>query len=126
MVTPLSRRRSRLLTVAAVIVLATVAAAYAVSREHGGTRDSAARPAEAEGPVGTIWVANEQGDTLTAIDARTASVRVTATGIAAPHNVQASDDGRQVWAVSGRDSQLVGIDTLRMRQPESTESVWAS
>ena len=105
-----------LLIVAVVIVFAIVAVAYVAGRDGGGTQVSVARPSEDVGPVGTIWVANEQGDTLTAIDARTASARMTAVGIAGPHNVQASEDGTQVWAVSGRDSQLVGIDTVRMRQ----------
>ncbi len=113
---PRSTRRVALPIVAIVVVFSIVAVAFATSRDGGGTQSSAARSTDGVGPVGTIWVANEQGDTLTAIDARTASVRMTATGIAAPHNIQASDDGSQVWAVSGRNSQLVGIDTVRMRQ----------
>lgn len=58
---------------------------------------------------GTIWVANEGGNSLTAIDASTGRVVSTVSGIAGPHNVQASEDGRSVWAVSGHDSTLMGV-----------------
>lgn len=71
---------------------------------------------------GTVWVANEAGDSLTAIDAATGRVINAVGGIAAPHNVQASDDGRSVWAVSGRDSTLVGIgaDSQRLSGSAAT------
>ncbi|MEO6867132.1 MAG: beta-propeller fold lactonase family protein [Gaiellales bacterium] len=58
---------------------------------------------------GTLWVANEDGNSLTAIDAATGKVVSTISGIESPHNVQASDDGSSVWAVSGEDSSLTGI-----------------
>ena len=64
---------------------------------------------------GTVWVANEAGNSLTAIDAATGRVINTVRGIEAPHNVQASDDGRSVWAVSGHDSTLVGIGAKSQR-----------
>jgi YVTN family beta-propeller protein len=59
---------------------------------------------------GTVWVANEDGNSLTAIDAATGRVVSTLSGIESPHNVQASEDGSSVWAVSGHDSILAGVN----------------
>ena len=80
-----------------------------------GARDADRGPAPAVTTVsGTVWVANEGADSLTAIDARTGSVRATVRGVTAPHNVQASPDGRRVWAVTGSD-QLVSLPTATLR-----------
>lgn len=80
-----------MLAVAAAIALpALVAATLGGNDDRGGT-----------GLVtGTIWVANESADTLTAIDARTHAIVAVLRGIASPHNVQASPDGRTIWATS--------------------------
>lgn len=59
---------------------------------------------------GTVWVANEGGDSLSAIDAAKNKVVTTVNGIPGPHNVQVSPDGRSVWAVSGHDSLAVIIN----------------
>ncbi|GAB4430261.1 MAG: YncE family protein [Chloroflexi bacterium OHK40] len=65
-----------------------------------------------EGMVrGTVWVANEEGNSLTAIDAATQRVVTTLTGVAGPHNIQVAPDGRSVWAISGHDNQAIAIDT---------------
>lgn len=64
---------------------------------------------------GTVWVANEGGSSLTAIDVETGRVVSTVRGIEGPHNVQASEDGDSVWAVSGHDSTLIGIETETLR-----------
>lgn len=70
-----------------------------------------AQAAPASGSLaGTIWVANEAGDSLTAVDAATNGVVATLTGIPGPHNVQVSPDGATVWAVSGHDSLAVAVD----------------
>lgn len=74
----------------AAIALPAVLASTLGAGEPGGT-----------GVVrGTIWVANEGADTLTAIDAETHAVVTVLRGIPAPHNVQVSPDGRTVWATS--------------------------
>lgn len=51
--------------------------------------------------TGTIWVANEDGGTLTAIDAATHQVATILDGIDGLHNVQIGPDGASLWAVSG-------------------------
>lgn len=59
---------------------------------------------------GTIWVADETGNSITVIDASTNEVIATLTGIEGPHNLQVSPDGTSVWAVSGHDNTAVQID----------------
>lgn len=59
---------------------------------------------------GTVWVANEGGNSLTAIDANTNKVLTTLNGIEGPHNLQVAPDGKSVWAVSGHESLAVMID----------------
>ncbi len=58
--------------------------------------------------TGTVWVANEDGDSLTVLDAATGEVVSTITGIESPHNLQASPEGDSVWAVSGHDKGTDG------------------
>lgn len=53
--------------------------------------------------TGTVWVANEDGNSLSVIDTETNQVATTVTGIEAPHNVQVGQDGT-VWAVSGHSN----------------------
>jgi YVTN family beta-propeller protein len=59
---------------------------------------------------GTIWVADEFGNSITVIDASTNEVITILTGIEGPHNLQVSPDGATVWAVSGHDSTAIAID----------------
>lgn len=59
---------------------------------------------------GTVWVANEEGNSITAIDANTNQVLTTLNGIEGPHNLQVAPDGKSVWAVSGHESLAVMID----------------
>ncbi len=59
---------------------------------------------------GTVWVADEFGNSITVIDASTNELITTLTGIEGPHNLQVSPDGARVWAVSGHDSTAVVID----------------
>lgn len=77
----------------------------------GGESGSAPATIESAAPVvGTVWVANEDGDSLTAIDAATGDVVATIDGIDGPHNVQVGPDGNTIWAVSGHASALVAVD----------------
>ncbi|CAG0998974.1 hypothetical protein ANRL2_03847 [Anaerolineae bacterium] len=46
---------------------------------------------------GTVWVADEYGNSVTVIDAVQNEVITTLTGIEAPHNIQASPDGKTIW-----------------------------
>ena len=87
--------RTVLLSLAGVAVVAAVAGAL-VAVTQGSS--SEASP-EHDGMVqGTVWVANEGGGALTAIDAGTNRVVATLTGIEGPHNVQVAPDGRTVGA----------------------------
>lgn len=102
---PAQSRRSRalLLIGASVAVLATVSA-LGVSLGRGGEDPQAGTAAAHEGMInGTVWVANEAGGSLTAIDAGTNEVVTTVSAVAGPHNVQVSPDGTSVWTVSGHD-----------------------
>ena len=60
---------------------------------------------------GTIWVANEDGDSLTALDASSNRVVATLHGLPGPHDVQATPDGREVWVISGPTAQVIVLDT---------------
>jgi YVTN family beta-propeller protein len=59
--------------------------------------------------VGAIWTANEQGNSLTVVDAATNAVVATLTGIPGPHNIQISPDGQTAWAVSGHEGLAVAV-----------------
>jgi YVTN family beta-propeller protein len=102
--------RRFVVVVAASLVAATalpLALALVLVREPGGS-----------GVVtGTIWVANEGSDSLTAIDAGTHAVVTVLHGVAAPHNVQVSPDGATVWATSPSRDAVAAIDasTLAVR-----------
>lgn len=61
--------------------------------------------------AGTIWVANEEGNSLSAIDAATNKVVAILAGIPGPHNLQVSPDGSTVWAVSGHEALAVAVDS---------------
>lgn len=73
---------------------------------------------------GTIWVANEAGDSVTAIDADTHAVVTEVRGIQAPHNVQASPDGETIWVTSPPRGLVAVIDarTLALRGTVRTGS----
>lgn len=60
--------------------------------------------------TGTIWVANEGSDSLTAIDAGTHAVVTVLRGVRSPHNVQASPDGGVVWVTSPPGGLAAAVD----------------
>ncbi len=62
------------------------------------------------GVQGSVWVANEEGDSVSVINAATNQVAVTLTGIPGPHNIQAAADGKSVWAISGHSALALAID----------------
>lgn len=62
--------------------------------------------------VGTVWVADEEGNSITVIDAATNQVLTTPTGIEGAHNLQVAPDGKTVWTVSGHDSLAIMIDAV--------------
>jgi len=95
----------------AVPAQATAAPAARVTVVPPAATRSPAVTASHTGMVrGTVWVANEYGNSITAIDANTNNVITTLTGIEGPHNLQVAPDGKSVWAVSGHESLAVMID----------------
>ncbi|HAJ35079.1 MAG TPA: hypothetical protein DCL15_05250, partial [Chloroflexi bacterium] len=64
--------------------------------------------------AGAVWIANEEGNSLTVVDAATNAVVTTLTGIPAPHNVQVSPDGRTVWVVSGHEGLAIAVDAQEL------------
>ena len=75
-----------------------------------GCSSAADQSAEDSRGIGSVWVANAAGDSLTVIDATTDEVITTLTGLEGPHNVQVGDDGETVYAVSGGFRMVVAID----------------
>ena len=63
-----------------------------------------------KGIEGTVWVADEEGTSITVINATTNKVITTLDGIEGPHNLQVAPDGKTVWAVSGHEALAVMID----------------
>lgn len=100
--------RTLLILATAVLLAAAAAAAVIFATGEDGSQPTVA---DHSGMVeGTVWVANEDGASLTAIDASRNEVAVTLTGIEGPHNLQVSPDGKSVWAVSGHDAMAVMLD----------------
>ncbi|MDJ0401483.1 hypothetical protein [Rhodococcus rhodochrous] len=56
-----------------------------------------------------MWVADEEGDSLTVVDAATDEAVTTLTGVDSPHNVQVGRDGTTVYTVTG-DDRVIAID----------------
>src|SRR3990172_10377259 len=67
------------------------------------------KPIGGDSIQGTVWVADEFGNSITVIDAATNQVITTLTGVEGPHNLQAAPDGKTVWAVSGHESLALMI-----------------
>ena len=116
-------RRWRIVLPALAVALGAAGVFAAVGR--GGNEGSTSAEGRPKGaPVaaaahdamvtGTVWVANEDGASLSAIDAATNKVVTTVNGVEGPHNVQVSPDGRSVWAVSGHDSMAVMLDAATL------------
>ncbi len=109
--------RRRVLVAAGALVGAAVIASGITLLVSG--RDDNPSPIGSGNPhvgmvSGTVWVANEGSGSLTAIDAARNKVVANVSGIKGPHNLEASPDGKNVWAVSGHDSLAVMVGTDRL------------
>lgn len=103
---------SKLVVALAAILLAAVFAGCSggATQTSGQSPTSPASP-EA-GPAGSVWVADESGNSLTVLDAATNTVTTTLTGLDGPHNVQVGDNGATVYATSSGTDLVVAIDTV--------------
>lgn len=101
--------RIRLLAVASIWAVTATLTACSASGPADDPTTSPTPPSSQSGP-GSVWVADEGGDSLTVIDASANSVVTTLTGISQPHNVQVGRDGATVYAVSGGTDSVVAID----------------
>ena len=106
-------RTIRYLAVAlTVVVIAAGCGSSKSSQQKSAPKKSDVhRPQQGSSRTGTVWVANEDAGSLSAIDTRTNTVRTTITGIEGPHNVQADPANHLVWAVSAHDGQLIAWDS---------------
>lgn len=77
----------------------------------GGHRDTGDPATETAPAVGSVWVANDDGESLSVINAATGTVAVTLTGLDHPHNVQVGRDGITAYAVQADDT-VVAIDAV--------------
>ncbi|MEA9358478.1 beta-propeller fold lactonase family protein [Bacteriovorax sp. PP10] len=59
---------------------------------------------------GSVWVANEDDNSITIINARNNKVLTTLTEIESPHNLQVSPDNKTVWIVSGHKALAIAVD----------------
>ena len=103
--------RIRLAAATAVAVLGAALAACANTTDDSTGQEST-NPASSQSArpgTGSVWVADQEGDSLTVLDAATNAVATTVTGLKHPHNVQVSRDGSRVYAVTG-DNRVVAID----------------
>ncbi|BBX19541.1 hypothetical protein CRI77_14385 [Mycolicibacterium duvalii] len=105
-----SETRSSVRVVAAVCAALLAAALVGCS---GGGRETATTPVGPEPAPqvsGSVWVADETGNSLTVLDTATNTVATTLTGIQAPHNVQVGTDPGTVYATSADSSLVAAID----------------
>lgn len=99
----------------AAALLAAVSACSAGQTTDSGqstTNPASRAPADA---TGSVWVADEGGNSLTVLDAATNTVSTTLTGMPGPHNVQVGHDGATVYASSNTTNTVVAIDAATYR-----------
>lgn len=95
---------------AVVVTFGVLLAACATGNQVPLSETPTSTTPGAPGEAGSVWVANESGNSLTVLDSARNTVATTLTGIKHPHNVQVSRDGASVYAVSNSDDTVVAID----------------
>ncbi len=108
---PRSRRAGALIAGGAGLAALAVLGVLIATDVIGGDAPAEASARHRGMVTGTVWVADEAGNSLTAVDAGTNAVVATVTGVEGPHNVQVSPDGRTLWTVSGHDSYAAMLDS---------------
>lgn len=89
------------------LLAAAMASCSGEEPQDGGPPPDASEPAAVPG---SVWVADETGNSLTVLDAEANTVATTLTGIPAPHNVQVGQDSATVYATSASSDMVVAID----------------
>ncbi len=105
--------RAPLVAAGTLVLAAALVVAVLLGRDDGSSPAASTDPHSGM-VTGTVWVANEESASLTAIDAARNEVVANLSGIEGPHNLQASPDGMSLWAVSGHDSLAVMVATDRL------------
>jgi YVTN family beta-propeller protein len=96
-------------------VLLVALTAGCSSGEPDGQAPTGQEPSPQPSAVtGSVWVADESGNSLTVLDAESSTVATTLTGIGGPHNVQVGRDAMTVYATSSAD-MVVAIDAETYR-----------
>lgn len=105
----------RMRTVLVGVLLVAVSACSAGRTVDSDTSASSATSGLPTNGTGSVWVADEAGNSLTVLDAATDNVTTTLTGLPGPHNVQVSGDGATVYASSSTTDTVVAIDAATYR-----------
>jgi YVTN family beta-propeller protein len=112
-------RPSYPLAISAALAAAALGLSACAPATSTGTAPEPGSPTEGDRPLsGAVWVANEHDDSLTVLDARTGRTVATLTGLAAPHNVQASATRDVVW-VTGTGG-VVALDAAALFPTEAS------
>lgn len=102
---------TKLIAVLSALLLAAVLAGCSGDEtETAGQSPAGPTPPEPAGVAGSVWVADETGNSLTVLDTATNTVATTLTGIQGPHNVQVGQDGATVYSTSNTTNMVVAID----------------
>ncbi len=110
-VTPATSVRSQLVGVLSAVLLTAVSAGCSGGdTETAGQSSTGPLPPVSTAVAGSVWVADETGNSLTVLDAAGNTVATTLTGIHGPHNVQVGRDGATVYATSVGADAVVAID----------------
>jgi YVTN family beta-propeller protein len=108
--------RRRVLAVHGAVLLAVVlVGCSAGDTETASSPGSPAAPPGSAGIPGSVWVADETGNSLTVLDTAANTVATTLTGIDGPHNVQVGRDPVTVYATSAGSDMVVAIDAATYR-----------
>ncbi len=102
-----------------LISVALIALSISACSDEKASTGKGAKPGEGKVTLpevnGVFWVTEEAANSLVALDARTGKILARVTNIPTPHNVEATADGKTVWATSGDSNQAYIIDSKTLR-----------
>lgn len=100
----------RVVALAVTVLVAISAGCSGGATERPGQSPTSPASPEPAGLAGSVWVADEDGNSLTVLDAATNTVATTLTGLNVPHNVQVGNDDATVYASNNGSNTVVAID----------------